>query len=127
MEHDRDQERLLKSTTIEPDIKGSKADFEDKPLVEDKGKKKKGFRNTLFKKNIVVASSRNLMSNKNLMGGSKNDISYKSNGSESHSRERTSSAEDSSEGSYSSEDEESYESEESDDVSEDDSEELSIT
>ncbi|KAL7506967.1 hypothetical protein ACHAXN_006586 [Cyclotella atomus] len=127
MEHDRDQERLLKSTTIEPDIKGSKADFEDKPLVEDKGKKKKGFRNTLFKKNKVVASSRNLMSNKNLMGGSKNDISYKSNGSESHSRERTSSAEDSSEGSYSSEDEESYESEESDDVSEDDSEELSIT
>jgi hypothetical protein len=128
MERDRDMARLLQSTTIEPDIKGSKADFG--PQYEEvadntkKKKKKSGFRRT-FQKNIV-ASSKNLLSSRDLIKSYEDE-------SQDPSRERTSSAEDSSEEeSYESEDssEESYESEEegSKEESDESSEEgLSIT
>lgn len=134
MEHSRDQERLLKSTTIEPDIKGSKADFEDKPIEETKKKKKKGLRRGLFKKGISTSkmSVRNLMTRDN----SKNTVS--SSGGKSGENSKKSSSEEDEEDSYDEsgsenssveDDEESYESEEDEESSSDDdsSGRLSIT
>ena len=133
MEHSRDQERLLKSTTIEPDIKGSKADFEDhnKPMEETKKKSKKGFRRGLFKKGLsnTKLSARNLMAREN----SKNTVS--SSGGKSGENSKRSSSEDDEEDSYDesgsedSSEEDSYESEEDEESSsEDDSSgRLSIT
>eukprot|EP00956_Cyclotella_meneghiniana_P043588 scaffold277902_cov93-Cyclotella_meneghiniana.AAC.3 len=126
MEHEHDMDQLLKSTTIEPDIRGSKDDFlagANDASTSMQDSKKKGKKKTLFQRMTVSMGREDSKSTLNSGGKSK---SSKSEGSS-----QGVTPQDNDDVSYSSEEDDDESGSSSDDSKDDDSssedERLSIT